>query len=374
MPNKNRFTQENSTTMVAKPEIVPLMTAREAALNRSRDMVNSKIPFDNYFKANDFGPFAKAKSYLGSKTFDILSSNCTLSATNCYGDPNTLGTARTIVMNDPKSNFKEIPVDSIQPGDLVIQSLPNVPDGINNSYHTMIFDGYAPKTYINQEGDLVKKGEMEFNYSKGEKWKGNFVRRPKSVTDENNGKTHYRYYRLVPENKLGNKIRFHQNGGGLTTGNEYADLALSFMPIVGSVMDISNAIANPSFKNISTAVVSTGLDLLGGSLIKGALKSARLASKATQLSEKLPKVKQALDVAKRNLEINPTKGNRATVRRRFKEYKDTLSELNEVAPKHSRFKPRRVPERKMPENWSKVINPYTVYGTDAIINAITQFN
>ena len=137
-------------------------------------------------------------------------------------------------------------------------------------------------------------------------------------------------------------------------------------------MDISNAIADPSFKNISTAVVSTGLDLFGGSLIKGALKSARLANKATQLSEKLPKVKQALDKARRNLEINPTKGNRATVRRKFKEYKDTLSELNEVAPKHGRFKSRRVPERKMPENWNKVINPYTVYGTDAVINAITQ--
>ena len=163
-------------------------------------------------------------------------------------------------------------------------------------------------------------------------------------------------------------------GGGLTTGNEYADLALSFVPIVGSIMDISNAVADPSFKNISTAVVSTGLDLLGGSLIKGALKSARLANKATQLSEKLPKVKQALDKAKRNLEINPTKGNRATVRRRFKEYKDTLSELNEVAPKHGRFKPRRVPERKMPENWNKVINPYTVYGTDVVINGITQFS
>lgn len=208
---KNRFIQENSTTIVAKPEAIPLMTAREAALDRSRDMVNSKIPYDNYFAAKDFGLLAKLKSQIGSKTFDVFSSNCTLSATNCYGDPNTLGTARTIVMN--KSNFKEIPVDSIQPGDLVIQSLPNVPDGINNSYHTMIFDGYAPKTYINQEGDLVKKGEMEFNYSKGEKWKGNFVRRPKSITDENNGKTHYRYYRFVPENKLGSKIRFDQNGG-----------------------------------------------------------------------------------------------------------------------------------------------------------------
>lgn len=208
---KNRFIQENSTTIVAKPEAIPLMTAREAALDKSRDMVNSKIPYDNYFTAKDFGLLAKLKSQIGSKTFDVFSSNCTLSATNCYGDPNTLGTARTIVMN--KSNFKEIPVDSIQPGDLVIQSLPNVPDGINNSYHTMIFDGYATNTYINQEGDLVKKGEMEFNYSKGEKWKGNFVRRPKSVTDKNEGKTHYRYYRLIPENKLGNKIRFYQTGG-----------------------------------------------------------------------------------------------------------------------------------------------------------------
>lgn len=210
MPKKNRFVQENSTTYVEKPLEIKLMTPREAALDRSRDMVSSKIPFDNYFKANDFGLFAKVKSYLGSKLIDALSSNCTLSATNCYGDNNTVGTARSIVSG--KTRFKEIPMSKAQPGDLIIQSLPGVPDGPKNEYHTVVLDSYAPHTYVNDEGDLVRRGEMVFNYSKGEKHRGNYVQRPKSVTDKNNGKTYYRAYTLE-YNKSGSKIRFHQNGG-----------------------------------------------------------------------------------------------------------------------------------------------------------------
>ena len=209
MPNKNRFTQENSTTMVVKPEIVPLMTAREAALDRSRDMLESATPYDNYMEAKDFGIIGKLRSQIGSKLINKGASNCTLSATNCYGD--TYGTARSIVSG--KTRFKEIPVDSIQPGDLVIQSLPGVPDGTENKYHTMIYDHKAPWTYVDEEGDLIREGDMLFNYSRGKKSKGQYVQKAKSFTDKNEGKTHYRYYRLVPENKLGNKIRFHQKGG-----------------------------------------------------------------------------------------------------------------------------------------------------------------
>ena len=172
MPNKNRFVQENSTTIVAKPEIVPLMTAREVALDKSRDMLE-RAPYDNYMEAKDFGIIGKLRSQIGSKLINKGASNCTLSATNCYGD--TYGT--------------------------------------ENKYHTMIYDHKAPWTYVDKEGDLVREGDMLFNYSRGKKSKGQYVQKAKSFTDKNEGKTYYRYYRYTPDHKLGNKIRFHQNGG-----------------------------------------------------------------------------------------------------------------------------------------------------------------
>ena len=201
MPNKNRFTQENSTTVVAKPEIVPLMTAKEAALNRSRDMLESTTPYDNYTEAKDFGIIGKLRSQIGSKLINKGASNCTLSATNCYGD--TYGTARSIVSG--KTKFVEIPMDSIQPGDLVIQSLPGVPDGTENKYHTMIYDHKAPWTYVDEEGDLVREGDMLFNYSRGKKSKGQYVQKAKSFTDKNEGKTHYRGF-TYKYNKGGKQI------------------------------------------------------------------------------------------------------------------------------------------------------------------------
>ena len=66
----------------------------------------------------------------------------------------------------------------------------------------MIYDHKAPWTYVDKEGDLVREGDMLFNYSRGKKSKGQYVQKAKSFTDKNEGKTHYRYYRLVPENKI----------------------------------------------------------------------------------------------------------------------------------------------------------------------------
>lgn len=212
MPKKDRFIQKNSTISVVMPEIDNLMSIsdiRNSALKASREMLESSIPYDDYMEAQDFGFIGKLRSQIGSKTINKGASNCTLSATKCYEDP--YGTARSIVTG--KTRFKEIPVDSVQPGDLVIQSLPGVPDGTENKYHTMIFDHYAPWTYIDDEGDWVRKGEMLFNYSRGKKDEGQYVQKSKSRTDENEGKTFYRYYRYIPEHKLGNKIRFRQNGG-----------------------------------------------------------------------------------------------------------------------------------------------------------------
>lgn len=78
----------------------------------------------------------------------------------------------------------------------------------------------------------------------------------------------------------------------LTTGNEYGDIAASFVPFVGTAMDWETAIREPSIGNYAWALGSTALDLIGGSLIKGAAKSVK-AYKAFKAANKLSEAAQA---------------------------------------------------------------------------------
>lgn len=59
----------------------------------------------------------------------------------------------------------------------------------------------------------------------------------------------------------------------ISTGNEVADAVFSYMPIVGTAMDIEDAIRNPSAINIGQAVLSGAADLvtlgIGRPLLKG---------------------------------------------------------------------------------------------------------
>lgn len=73
------------------------------------------------------------------------------------------------------------------------------------------------------------------------------------------------------------KVNKFDDGGDrlISTGNEYGDIAASFLPIVGTAMDWETAIREPSIGHFGTALFSTALDAVGGSLIKGGIKAIK---------------------------------------------------------------------------------------------------
>lgn len=162
----------------------------------------------------------------------------------------------------------------------------------------------------------------------------------------------------------------------LTTGNEWADLGASFIPFVGSAMDVEEAIREPTFGNIAVATLSVGADFLGGSLIKGALKAAKRGAKALDTISDAEKATRRYERALHNVTVNPTKGNSKTVRRTFQEMQNANKARKAAAPLVRRRGVRRVPTERyvIPSDNTRIINPLTIYGTDAIINTIQQFN
>lgn len=86
----------------------------------------------------------------------------------------------------------------------------------------------------------------------------------------------------------------------LSTGNSYVDAALGFVPIVGSAMEIEDAIRKPSLRNIGSAAFSVGTDLLGLSLLRGGVKAYRLARAAKKASEEFNAINSSREVSKAN--------------------------------------------------------------------------
>lgn len=84
----------------------------------------------------------------------------------------------------------------------------------------------------------------------------------------------------------------------ISTGNEYGDIALSFVPLVGSGMDIETALREPSPMNFLWATLSTASDIVGGSLLKGAYKTYK-AYKAFKTASSLEKASKAARVGAR---------------------------------------------------------------------------
>ena len=62
-----------------------------------------------------------------------------------------------------------------------------------------------------------------------------------------------------------------------------AEIVASFLPVIGTAMDIRDAIKNPSISTIGQAGLSIASDLSGLSILKGGLKAARYAKKAKKL-------------------------------------------------------------------------------------------
>lgn len=80
----------------------------------------------------------------------------------------------------------------------------------------------------------------------------------------------------------------HDNGGWLGTGlNENVATALSFVPVVGTLMDGAELLAEPSWENAGWFLSSLASDIFTGGAGKAALKSAKLAKAAAETSRAL---------------------------------------------------------------------------------------
>lgn len=186
-------------TYVNKPQIVQRIkkfeqTPEQRALEYTEQQLKSTVPFNDYTKASDMSLLRAGLANLVG--FGV--SNCTLNATNAYGDDYTRASARTIVKGDPK--YEQVTGEKVIPGTMLIQSLPDVDDD-NNIFHSAIFSGTADSTYTNGFGDIVNKGDSLYRYSNGEAGKGSFRERPKSALMNNHGKTRFRYYRIKDNKK-----------------------------------------------------------------------------------------------------------------------------------------------------------------------------
>ena len=80
----------------------------------------------------------------------------------------------------------------------------------------------------------------------------------------------------------------HDNGGWLGTGlNENVATALSFVPVVGTLMDGAELLAEPSWENAGWFLSSLASDIFTGGAGKAAFKSAKLAKAAAETSRAL---------------------------------------------------------------------------------------
>ena len=172
------------------PEVTITPTPEEKALLYTKNLLKTSIPFNDYSKATDMAGWRK----FITKFTDKGVSNCTLNATNAYGDKYTRASARNIVKGDPM--FEEITgTDKVAPGVMMIQSLPNKSDD-ENIYHSTIFSGIADTNYINEFGDNIQKGDSLYRYSTGKANQGDYRERPKQALMQNHGKTKFRYFRV----------------------------------------------------------------------------------------------------------------------------------------------------------------------------------
>lgn len=90
------------------------------------------------------------------------------------------------------------------------------------------------------------------------------------------------------------KIRKFQNAGKIDWNQvgEYAKIGASFLPIVGSAMDVKEAWDNPTWGNVGMAALSLGTDILGLSVLRGGIKATKAVKAAVKAYEAgLKKVK-----------------------------------------------------------------------------------
>lgn len=94
----------------------------------------------------------------------------------------------------------------------------------------------------------------------------------------------------------------HQEGGSLR-GNIlgwdvplWAEIGASFLPFIGTAMDVKQAIEDPTLENIGGAALSLGADLVGASLVKGGFKITRGVDKIHKLEKKIKQLRRTAGV------------------------------------------------------------------------------
>lgn len=159
------------------------------------------------------------------------------------------------------------------------------------------------------------------------------------------------------------------------TDSELINLGLSYIPFFGSAMDIGTAIEDPTWRNTGTALASVGLDLLGGSLIKGAYKTYKHAKKVKQLEEALElsskKASQLSNLKKKSSKVSHKKMNSLAERR--SEVTNIQNELEGLRD-NANFKDWQIYWNNQPVDLTPVINKKTVYGTDVFLNTFNQYS
>lgn len=203
---------------------------------------------------------------------------------------------------------------------------------------------------------------------------------PEFTVTPNGNYIHNSYDNLNILYSKGGRVNKFDDGGGtkdrlITTGNEWVDLGASFVPFVGSAMDIEEAIREPTLGNIGWAALSVASDFLGGSLIRGAIKGAKKGKQAIEAIEAAEKAAKKYERAKHAATVNPTKGTSRILRRTYKEAKAAEATRRALAPtrKGRTFRNRKpVARPTVPMDNTNIINAKTVYGTDAVLNGIQE--
>lgn len=187
--------------------------------------------------------------------------------------------------------------------------------------------------------------------------------------------------------KQGGKIRRFQNSGKIDWNQvgEYAKIGASFLPIIGSGMDIYEAYKNPTWSNIGMAALSVGTDLAGIGLLRGSLRAIRAAKKARAAYDAGIKYVQA---TKRNISnLQKAKNNISSLPNSMQQtYTDLIDDaLKQANSQYKRAEfnlkglSRTVAQKDHKERFLQSVDkklPWIIYvkGPDIFANALQQFS
>ena len=326
-----------------------VVTPQSSALARSRQ---ARRPNADFSHAQDMTGMQRfGANYLAG--VPIIGTNphtCLNTVTGFYDSNNTVAANIHMVAHPEDYGYKEISQKEAIPGDLIILSNKD-----NHPTHAVMFDQVAEGNGIHR-GFPFAPGDTLVNYSNG--GRGNKDYRiqgplPRFDDPEKAGGDFsgvHRYFRYVGKKKpkktsKGNK--FDEGGPNekwISTGNDTADTVLSFLPVVGTAMDIEEAIRNPSIGTVGSAALSLGLDLIGGSLVKGLVRAARVAKAAKTVN----KLEKNAEVAYKGATKAYRKGQTKKGNRLLKDAAKNKSKAKDLKQKYGtydlmdyKFEPRR---------------------------------